>query len=59
MKTKKKEKMIGLMMTETAASYLQAALEKAMDNEGDPTYRHEYRKLWTSLTTTATGLIEG
>lgn len=41
--------MITLTLTEDQAAYLEAALEKAMDNEGDAEYYEQFAQLWDQL----------
>ncbi len=48
-KTAKKSERIEFSMTLQTAGYLQAALEKAMSNEGDDEFYQEYNMLWERL----------
>ena len=41
--------MIKLELTATQAAYLEAALEKALDNEGDEQYRDHYYEIMDLL----------
>ena len=41
--------MITLTLTEDQVGYLEAALEKAMDNEGDAEYYEQFSQLWEQL----------